>query len=190
MHFFSAQQVVNALFSLPEYKNASRISIYLSMPEGEVSTSDIVHDAFRQGKTVFVPYIYKLVSPPPKGPKSVMDMVSLNSPEDYKALEHDAWGIPTPNKSSISERHRCLNDPETNSDGVAKGLMKMEDIDMIIMPGMAFDREFGRLGHGKGFYDFFLQRYQQMRMKELGSSKMMPSLGKIMLFLALSTQIF
>ena len=155
------------------------------MPGGEVSTSDIVHDAFQQGKSVFVPYIYKLASPPPDGPKSVMDMVSLTSLKDYQALQTDVWGIPTPSKASIFERCRCLDDPEVNSNGEVKDSVKVEDLDMIIMPGMAFDRGLGRLGHGKGFYDFFLQRYQQMRVMELGRSKMMPFLGKAMLLLAL-----
>ena len=183
----SAQQVTGSLYSLPEYQKARRISIYLSMPGGEISTNDLVHDAFQQGKSVFVPYTYKLVSPPLNGPKSVMDMVSLHSLEDYKTLEHDTWGIPTPSKASVGERRRCVSDPETGSDGDAKDPMKVEDLDMIVMPGMAFDRDLGRLGHGKGFYDFFLQRYQQTRMKELGSSKMMPFLGKIALLSVSST---
>ncbi len=148
------------------------------MPGGEISTSDIVRGAFQQGKIVFVPYTYKLKFPSQDGPKLVMDMVSLHSLDDYKTLERDAWGIPTPSKASIFERRRCLNDTETGLEGRASESTKGEDLDMIIMPGIAFDREFARLGHGKGFYDFFLQRYQQMRVKEVGRSKM-PFLGEI-----------
>jgi 5-formyltetrahydrofolate cyclo-ligase len=32
-------------------------------------------------------------------------------------------------------------------------------ISMILVPGLAFDREFGRLGYGGGFYDRFMQLY-------------------------------
>ena len=150
------------------------------MPGGEISTSDVVRDALQQGKDVFVPYTYKLKFPPQHGPKSVMDMVSLHSLDDYNTLERDAWGIPTPSKASIFERRRCLNDTEIDLEGHVSDSMKGEDLDMIIMPGMAFDREFARLGHGKGFYDVFLQRYQQMRVKEAERSKM-PFLGETIL---------
>ncbi|KAI4948110.1 hypothetical protein J4E91_006104 [Alternaria rosae] len=158
----AATQTSNAtktLLSMPEYKAARRISVYLSMPGGEISTSEIVRNAFDEGKKVFIPYTYKLETPKDGQPKSIMDMVELQSMTDFESLEPDKWGIPTPSKDSISSRANCfggigITNGETN--GLSAGL------DLIVMPGMAFDSQFGRLGHGKGFYDYFLTRCHQV----------------------------
>lgn len=140
---------------MPEYQAARRISVYLSMPGGEISTTDIVRSALDEGKKVFIPYTYSPDAPSGGQPKSIMDMVELHSMADLDSLQPDKWGIPTPAKASISSRANCFGGTGlTNGDtqGAKAGL------DLIVMPGMAFDAHFGRLGHGKGFYDFFLAR--------------------------------
>ena len=157
---------------MPRYKSARMIGIFLSMPKGEVMTRAIVEDALTQEKKVFVPYIH---NPPPDSgakPRKVMEMVELFSKDDLKRIERDrdAWGIPTVKPHLVARRSKILNDEENlawrmrawGQDGVIgvreSGLIKGK-LDMVIMPGMAFDRKRGRLGHGKGFYDLFLQRY-------------------------------
>lgn len=153
---------------MPEYKAARRISVYLSMPTGEINTSNIVRDALDQGKKVFIPYTYNVDEPVDGQPKSIMDMVELSSMKDFEALEADKWGIPTPSKDSISSRANCFG-----TAGITNGETEQitDGLDLIVMPGMAFDSSFGRLGHGKGFYDFFLSRcHQALRMPFRGKN--------------------
>ncbi len=174
-----ADKVREKLLSLPEYKRASRISVYLSMPRGEISTRAIVLDALQEGKRVFVPYTFAMASPMANGPKSVMTMVSLESKEDYESLRPDAWGIPTPSKGTVSERESCLGDDEIRSDEFVRGRSSNGSLDLVVMPGVAFDRGLERLGHGKGYYDFFLHKlHQQVKVSKGHDENRMPFLGK------------
>lgn len=167
------------LTSLPEYVKARRVSIYLSMPTAEISTRAIVLHALQEGKQVFVPFVYKFDHSNPKGLKSAMDMVSLRSSEDYESLQPDPWGIPTPGEETMKGRDCVLGEKEIGQCNVDE--MRKEDLDVIIMPGVAFDRKLSRLGHGKGFYDSFLQRYKLLHTPgESGATtQSMPFLGKV-----------
>ncbi|KAL1620681.1 hypothetical protein SLS54_006037 [Diplodia seriata] len=168
-------RAVGALLSLPEYQAARRISVYLSMPVGEISTAGIVKDALASGKKVFVPYTYQRSAHPELRPKSIMDMVELHSFRDFESFQPDKWGIPTPSAESITDRQNSfggqgLSEGDTRpANGAEPGL------DLIVVPGMLFDADFGRLGHGKGFYDFFFDRCQQHCGKASGVR--MPFLG-------------
>lgn len=137
------------------------------MPRGEISTNAIVEDAFQQRKQIFVPYIYKGQSQDQSHSRSVMDMVTLHSKEDHEGLEKDAWGIPTPSADSVDERDRILDDlGDKGSDAperASRSNDKHAQIDVILMPGVAFDGCLGRLGHGKGFYDYFLEQYHDSK---------------------------
>ncbi|MCJ1283190.1 hypothetical protein MMC26_002517 [Xylographa opegraphella] len=148
-----SHRIRERLFTLPQYQSARKISVYLSMPSGEVSTRYIVENALRNGKQVFVPYLYNETFDDGKTFSAVMDMVSISSEADYNALPRDSWGIPTPDPASISTRVRSLSG---NSHSASS-----ESLDMIVIPGVAFDQDRRRLGHGKGFYDFFLHRYHE-----------------------------
>jgi len=120
------------------------------MPTGELSTTSIVQDALQRGKKVYIPYIHTVDK------TSVMDMLALESMTEFELLQPGKWGIPSLQPTQIPGRQNCFT---------GTGL------DLIVMPGMAFDQGFRRLGHGKGYYDHFLTRYSKW-------SNKMPFLGK------------
>ena len=147
------------------------------MPNGEVLTKTIVYDALRQGKQIYVPYIYENKVQSNRSTRSAMNMVSLHSQTDYEALEPDTWGIPSVGEDSITKRVPILEEV-TNSERDSKNKStECRRLDLIVMPGLAFDRDLGRLGHGKGFYDYFLKCYHDSKIRRLGEEIKMPFLG-------------
>lgn len=145
------------------------------MPSGEISTAGIVHDALANGKKVFVPYTYNRTVNPELKPKSIMDMVELFSTADFDSFQSDKWGIPTPSDDSIASRRNTFGG-KGRSEGVFPPAEETESgLDLIVVPGMVFDSELGRLGHGKGFYDFFFDRCAEHSMK---IERPRPFLGK------------
>jgi 5-formyltetrahydrofolate cyclo-ligase len=176
-----SNEAQNVLLSLSEYKKAKSLSIYLSMPASEAQTDLLVKDALLSGKKVFVPFLYSPSQEPSEGGKKrkVMDMLRLNSLEEYENLARDAWGIPSLSAESVNDRENSMG---------GKGLTLVGDratgneddlggLDLVVVPAVAFDAQMNRLGHGAGFYDAFLARLcdQGKRPK--------PYLGKSMPFI-------
>jgi len=129
------------------------------MPSGEIQTDAIVRDALATGKQVFIPYLHKNPAPAPGHPARVMDMVRLRDLADYESLKPDKWGIPSLDAATVRERQRLFGD---GPDGQPANELLL---DLILMPGVAFDvspdgDQIRRLGHGKGFYDYFLSRHE------------------------------
>ena len=177
------------------YRKAKSISIYMSMPKGEVMTRSIIKDAIGLGKVVYVPYIAEDVTTSNSDQKAGvkkgkhMDMVSLHSLADFNRCEEhrDKWGIPTVTAGSLPNRRSVID----HSDAVCSPLprkyyvhwltrpqnLETINLDLVVMPGVAFDLNCRRLGHGKGFYDEFLSRYRIRRSDTAKQEKRMPYLS-------------
>ncbi|XP_071014471.1 5-formyltetrahydrofolate cyclo-ligase-like isoform X1 [Oncorhynchus clarkii lewisi] len=123
------------LFKHPKYARCERIAVFLSMHD-EVRTEEIIQDLFKHGKTCFMPkYLTQDTS-------NHMDMVKLTSMEDMMSLPLTSWNIRQPSA-----------DDNTREEALETG-----GLDLILMPGLGFDRKGNRLGRGKGFYDSYLER--------------------------------
>ncbi|XP_072258611.1 5-formyltetrahydrofolate cyclo-ligase isoform X1 [Pyxicephalus adspersus] len=130
-----SQAVTQKLLSHKRYQAAQRIAVFLNMPD-EIQTGDILHDIFRQGKACFIPRYQR--------GSNHMDMVRLNSVEEIKNLPVTSWNIRQPGEEE------CLEEALTTG-----------GLDLVLVPGLGFDKEGHRLGRGKGYYDTFLERCNQ-----------------------------
>ena len=122
------------LSALAPYRSAEAVLWYVSMPS-ELSTSAAIEAALAEGKRVAVPWCDG-------------DDLGLWRLESVSELEPGTWGIPEPPPARRGEPERL----------VAPG-----SIDLVVVPGLAFDRRGRRLGHGKGYYDRLLVRSSAVR---------------------------
>jgi 5-formyltetrahydrofolate cyclo-ligase len=119
-------------------EQAKGVGIFLSRPQFEVSTENLVRELGKQGIRLFVPYMTD---------DKRMEMLELNAGEDVQVFERDKWGIPVIPSPELRRRA-----------GPAS-------MDIIFTPGVAFDLTGRRLGNGKGYYDRFFQDYDIQRVK-------------------------
>lgn len=148
------------------------------MPTGELSTTAIVEDALKSKKEVFVPFIHNIETTDSQQKASVMDMLALESMEEFVSLERDKWGIPSLTRAQALSKNNCFGGSGLASTIAEETTNSSSGLDLIVMPGMAFDAQFRRLGHGKGYYDSFLTRYLRWEAERGIEKRNMPLLGE------------
>ncbi|KAJ3920506.1 hypothetical protein F5877DRAFT_89394 [Lentinula edodes] len=126
-----SRAVTAKVLLLPEFQNCTRVSCYISMPTGELQTSEILRSILEIGnKSLFVPKVTQT---------GAMEFLKVENQSDLDALPSGKWGI---------------REPSYESDAAMEA-----GLDLILVPGVAFDRSMSRLGHGKGYYDRYIARY-------------------------------
>eukprot|EP00189_Rhodosorus_marinus_P011334 CAMPEP_0184740388 /NCGR_PEP_ID=MMETSP0315-20130426/3427_1 /TAXON_ID=101924 /ORGANISM="Rhodosorus marinus, Strain UTEX LB 2760" /LENGTH=230 /DNA_ID=CAMNT_0027210061 /DNA_START=134 /DNA_END=827 /DNA_ORIENTATION=- len=116
--------VVRSLVSAPVFTQARSVSAYLSM-EQEFCTDELVAALFEHSKRSYFPVVTDSKT-------CSMLMLEATSMNDLRSWSRSNWGIPEP-PTDDPERWNALDD---------------DDLDLIIVPGVAFDSRGGRLGHG------------------------------------------
>jgi len=113
------------LFRLQAYRNAEIIMYFISFGT-EVDTRPMVEETIRQGKIALAP------KPRPEERKMIPSRI-LDWDNDFIP---GAYNIPEPKEEAL----RPYNP---------------DQIDLLIVPGVAFDLKGNRLGYGGGYYDRF-----------------------------------
>lgn len=115
------------------YKNAHTIMWYLHC-RSEVRTLAAATDQLKTDKTIVIPFCTQ-----DAGGSKVLGLWRL---EHIDELEPGTWNILEPPQQ---RRHE------------AGKLIRPEQLDLIVVPGVGFDSSGGRLGNGAGYYDRLLQ---------------------------------
>lgn len=103
--------------------------------------------------------------------KTVMFYVSFDGEVNTEGMIKEAQRLGKIIAVPVCERHRktirpCIlydkarlkAGPYGISEPVVKEYISLEDLNLVIVPGVAFDRQGNRLGRGKGCYDSFLKK--------------------------------
>ena len=119
------------------FYRSDRLLIFASYGS-EIETSEIISEALRTGKRVYLPRV--------EGEE--MQFYKIASLEE---LTEGYRGIPEPDGSS---EQYCYCEEEA-------------DHTLMIMPGVAFDPYRNRIGYGKGFYDRFLADKEALKIRTI-----------------------
>ena len=121
-----SERIAAAVRTLPEYKNAKTILFYVSAKPNEVDTHALIREALSKGVKVLVP-----VTDFDKNELIVSELKEMSE------LAPARFGLLEPGGDAI----RPVDPAEA---------------EVIIVPGVAFDRECRRIGFGGGYYDRLL----------------------------------
>ncbi|WP_366922909.1 5-formyltetrahydrofolate cyclo-ligase [Metallumcola ferriviriculae] len=121
-----SETIIQKLISLPAYQEAGTIMTYVAFNQ-EVETKGLIKYSLSQRKRVLVPVTVKK-------DRELIPSEVFHFPGD---LQPGTWGI-------LEPKPECFR-PVSPS-----------EIDMVVVPGVAFDKNGNRLGYGGGFYDRFL----------------------------------
>ena len=123
--------IIKTLISLKEFIESRFIMCYVDFRK-EVVTRGLIKECISKGKRIAVP----LIEPGTGARKSIAACEIIDIEAE---LAKGCYGILEPVKDSARR-------------------VPPEDLDMVIVPGVAFDLKKNRIGYGGGYYDRFLRK--------------------------------
>lgn len=122
-----SSKIAELLYGTDEYKKARAVLMYAST-RTEVQTYDSIRDMLSDGKRIVLPYCR------PNSTEIGLAEIK-NVPDDLQ-----------------EGQYKMMEPKDELKDNFLKS-----DIQLAIIPGVTFDKNGGRLGRGKGCYDYFLK---------------------------------
>jgi 5-formyltetrahydrofolate cyclo-ligase len=123
-----SRRIMDRLLELPAYQQARTVMLYIGI-RSEVRTRDYVAGILAGGRRVVVPFC--------QGHELGLFLL-----HDLNELELSGFGLWEPPPALRAQADRRVD---------------VQDLDLIAVPGVAFDRRGARLGHGKAYYDRLLR---------------------------------
>jgi 5-formyltetrahydrofolate cyclo-ligase len=128
-----SDKIIQRLLTMSIFQNAANILIYVALPT-EVETRQLILKTLKLGKRVFVPLLALRHK-----------RIEIYRIKNWKKdLRKGTYGILEPK-------------PRRNRKGRA------DEMDLVVSPGLGFDRRGARLGRGGGYFDRFLKRAKQAK---------------------------
>lgn len=118
--------ITAALIELDAYRQARVVMAYCSFGT-EFGTGEFNDHVLSEGKALILPRMNRA--------KKELELYRVSDPS--RDLEAGLWGILEPNPDRCSP-------------------VALTDVEFVLVPGVAFDRQCRRLGYGAGFYDRLL----------------------------------
>jgi 5-formyltetrahydrofolate cyclo-ligase len=123
--------VLDRILELPEWREAGTLMVYLGI-RTELDPVPLAEAVLASGRRLVLPRILR-----GQGTLEIREVHDLDTD-----LVPGVWGLREP------DPQRCPEVP-------------VGDLDFILVPGVAFDRDGGRMGYGAGYYDRMLAHEDQ-----------------------------
>ncbi|PHM74356.1 5-formyltetrahydrofolate cyclo-ligase [Xenorhabdus kozodoii] len=133
-----ARQAVEQAMAHPKIQQADKIAVYLSF-DGELDTRPLIQQLWQQNKQVYLPILH---------PFSRNHLLFLHYCADTPLIR---------NRFNIEE-------PQLD----VRQVLPISELDVMLIPLVAFDATGQRLGMGGGFYDRTLAKWQQQNFYPIG----------------------